>query len=781
AESHFQKLTNNMERGPAGVSSRCHCGPLFQQVEHKLEKDKVDIMDHIDIAHEKLDAKINNLEHRTRNHIQKLSDTVKQKLASEKEECFQRSERNRVNREVEAETHAAKLQEWVERKLNNHSAIDTQFPQRLRTYKGLLRRKESIREQFIMTRSRSEEFLLDAQNKDCIEDKPRYGDSNILDHPKSVYRIPAQDTNTSNLNSVPSHRSYSRSTSPHHLLRCHSSDDLLDRDTYIDSKEKQEYQNGCSNDSNKVWTMSSRNIFSYSTSSETSTCNKQQSITSSSHNCSPLLSRGELDYSETVMHDKNNQGSQDYNSFCIQQNPQSIAESKSNNKGDGFFYSQGNRYVENKNSIYSSISDKEVSADTQDVKKPKEWTPFSRYDYRNNNPYMHGDLRCQKTSLPFSRNKTHTSNLNSSMKMPRSESCELLAETKEESKDQQDYISVQNLQATQESDLDPDTDRKRIQQAVRRLYDGYIVDGKIDLSNKRLSKDHCSENDLLNDSGYSTRLCNTQGPSPVLQDHHRELEVENLKDRNMDLSIQSRSNSLSSLNSPRPYLNHPKMLSNDTGAYSQTMIRTETIQSRLIPQQSLDIVSIDSDMHPADSETYSIEIQLPSGTINSRMFTTDSLRTSSRMSNNYENYASDIGMNQNETLRPSSRISSSSVSQRPQHETIVPNTVESHILANGIMDVKNTHNLSSNGDHYINDMENVSEYYRQGYSEDKKESPGDEERIARDEERLSRDVGSHFVSGLPPPSGFVNTVRSLHHQLKNKNEVIFIGESSLVF
>ena len=51
-------------------------------MEHKLEKDKVVIMDYIDIAHEKLDAKINNLEHRTRNHIQKLGDTVKQKVRS---------------------------------------------------------------------------------------------------------------------------------------------------------------------------------------------------------------------------------------------------------------------------------------------------------------------------------------------------------------------------------------------------------------------------------------------------------------------------------------------------------------------------------------------------------------------------------------------------------------------------------------------------------------------------------------------------------------------------
>ena len=37
-------------------------------------------MDHIDAANDKLDAKITSLEHRTRSHIQYLSDNVKQKV-----------------------------------------------------------------------------------------------------------------------------------------------------------------------------------------------------------------------------------------------------------------------------------------------------------------------------------------------------------------------------------------------------------------------------------------------------------------------------------------------------------------------------------------------------------------------------------------------------------------------------------------------------------------------------------------------------------------------------
>lgn len=74
-------------QGPVGVGYTCYCAPFFRNVESKLEKDKVALMDHIDAAHDKLDAKITNLEHRTRSHIQHLSDTVKQKVSTVVRHC----------------------------------------------------------------------------------------------------------------------------------------------------------------------------------------------------------------------------------------------------------------------------------------------------------------------------------------------------------------------------------------------------------------------------------------------------------------------------------------------------------------------------------------------------------------------------------------------------------------------------------------------------------------------------------------------------------------------
>lgn len=69
------------DQGPVGIGYTCYCAPFFKNVEDKLEKDKVALMDHIDAAHDKLDAKITNLEHRTKSHIQHMSDNVKQKVS----------------------------------------------------------------------------------------------------------------------------------------------------------------------------------------------------------------------------------------------------------------------------------------------------------------------------------------------------------------------------------------------------------------------------------------------------------------------------------------------------------------------------------------------------------------------------------------------------------------------------------------------------------------------------------------------------------------------------
>ena len=67
-------------QGPIGIGYTCYCAPFFKNVETKLECDKHALMDHIDAAHDKLDARISSLEHRTKNHILHLKDTVTEKV-----------------------------------------------------------------------------------------------------------------------------------------------------------------------------------------------------------------------------------------------------------------------------------------------------------------------------------------------------------------------------------------------------------------------------------------------------------------------------------------------------------------------------------------------------------------------------------------------------------------------------------------------------------------------------------------------------------------------------
>merc|ERR1719244_760017 len=60
-EQYFLDLAGNIKKGPTSKNS-CHCGPAFE----KLEKDKRDLLKHIDNSHSKLDNNISHLEKKTR-------------------------------------------------------------------------------------------------------------------------------------------------------------------------------------------------------------------------------------------------------------------------------------------------------------------------------------------------------------------------------------------------------------------------------------------------------------------------------------------------------------------------------------------------------------------------------------------------------------------------------------------------------------------------------------------------------------------------------------------
>lgn len=81
----------------------CYCAPFFNHVEKKLDANKKELLDHIDLKNEDLKAKISHLEQRTHDQLFTLNQKMKESLALERGECAERIDRRlfRERRELE--------------------------------------------------------------------------------------------------------------------------------------------------------------------------------------------------------------------------------------------------------------------------------------------------------------------------------------------------------------------------------------------------------------------------------------------------------------------------------------------------------------------------------------------------------------------------------------------------------------------------------------------------------------------------------------------------------
>merc|ERR550525_1862753 len=124
-EQYFLDLGGNIKKGPTSKSSSCYCGPAFQKFEKKLEKDKQELLKHIDSSHSKLDSKISHLERKTRDQLFNLNQTMKESFASERSECLDRMDRRALRERIAIERQQAvrdvtlkrDLASWLDKKL----------------------------------------------------------------------------------------------------------------------------------------------------------------------------------------------------------------------------------------------------------------------------------------------------------------------------------------------------------------------------------------------------------------------------------------------------------------------------------------------------------------------------------------------------------------------------------------------------------------------------------------------------------------------------------------
>ncbi|XP_047108781.1 ankyrin repeat domain-containing protein 6 [Schistocerca piceifrons] len=75
-EQYYLDLAGNIRKGPVGVGYTCYCAPFFRHMEARLDRDKQELKEHIDQAHERLDRKVSSLERRTQGRLSELTRCV---------------------------------------------------------------------------------------------------------------------------------------------------------------------------------------------------------------------------------------------------------------------------------------------------------------------------------------------------------------------------------------------------------------------------------------------------------------------------------------------------------------------------------------------------------------------------------------------------------------------------------------------------------------------------------------------------------------------------------
>ena len=81
----------------------CRCGNAFSKIEKRLEKDKGELIRHIDVSQNKLESKLIHLERKTRDQLFGLNQAMKESLAAERGECLDRMDRRALRERMAIE------------------------------------------------------------------------------------------------------------------------------------------------------------------------------------------------------------------------------------------------------------------------------------------------------------------------------------------------------------------------------------------------------------------------------------------------------------------------------------------------------------------------------------------------------------------------------------------------------------------------------------------------------------------------------------------------------
>ena len=70
-----------MYQGPTGSGSTCYCEPFLHRCEQQMDRNKKEVLKHLESTHGRLANRITNLEKKTKDQISYLSNSMKENIA----------------------------------------------------------------------------------------------------------------------------------------------------------------------------------------------------------------------------------------------------------------------------------------------------------------------------------------------------------------------------------------------------------------------------------------------------------------------------------------------------------------------------------------------------------------------------------------------------------------------------------------------------------------------------------------------------------------------------
>ena len=216
-EQYFFDLAGNIKKGPVTKPVDCHCGPSFQKFEKKLERDKKELLKHIDNSHTKLNTKISHLERKTRDQLFNLNQSMKESFALERSECLDRMYRRALRERIAIERQQAvrdvglkrDLASWLDKKLQEIEVKHGADAKNAALLRSLAVRASKRGKKYVLSdiegggtlrRSMSEELLSDVGLPEDTEARDMMGASagNIGDSTNVYKGLKVSDTPSAN-------------------------------------------------------------------------------------------------------------------------------------------------------------------------------------------------------------------------------------------------------------------------------------------------------------------------------------------------------------------------------------------------------------------------------------------------------------------------------------------------------------------------------------------------------------------------------------------------------